>query len=102
MNSKPLGGRGHKVPYKSRTVRVPEPIVEQIQTICDTYREAALKGNLKSIEDQERQKLDEPINPLTKDQAIHEAKKIIRQRKSPRISLEKLLNILYGDDKIKL
>ena len=46
MNNKPVGGREHKVPYQSRTVRVPEPIIEQIQIICDTYRETALKGDL--------------------------------------------------------
>ena len=44
MNGRPVGGRGHKVSYKSRTVRVSEPIIEQIQTICDTYREAVLKN----------------------------------------------------------
>lgn len=102
MNNRAVGGRGHKVPYRSRTVRVPEPIIEQIQTICHNYREAVFKGDLKNIEHQEIPKLSQSINPLTKEQAIREARKIISQRKSPRISLEKLLRILYSDDQIKL
>ena len=102
MNNKPVGGRGHKVPYQSRTVRVPEPIIEQIQTICDTYRKAVLKGHLKNIKEQEESKPNQSINRLTKNEAIQEAKKIIRQKKSLRISLEKFLRILYEDNKIKL
>ena len=43
--NKPVGGRGKKAPYKSITIRVPEPIVENIFEYIDRYRDAALKLN---------------------------------------------------------
>ena len=42
---KPVGGRGKKAPYKSVTIRVPEPIAKDISEYINRYRNAALKFN---------------------------------------------------------
>ena len=42
---KPVGGRGKKAPYKSVTIRVPEPIVKDISEYIDRYRNTVLKSN---------------------------------------------------------
>ena len=43
--NKPVGGRGKKAPYKSVTIRVPEPIAEYIYKYIDYYRAIVLKLN---------------------------------------------------------
>jgi len=35
--NKPQGGRGRKVSYTSTTVRVPDPVLPQIQEIIDHF-----------------------------------------------------------------
>lgn len=41
---KPKGGRGHKAPYQTTHLRVPEPIKDELQTRIDQWREDYLSG----------------------------------------------------------
>lgn len=41
--SKPVGGRGKKVPYECRTVKVPEPVIEEVRQIIEDYRNSVIK-----------------------------------------------------------
>jgi regulator of replication initiation timing len=34
---KPKGGRGHTVPYRSHSLKVPEPVLEQVREMVDRY-----------------------------------------------------------------
>jgi chromosome segregation ATPase len=34
---KPKGGRGHTVPYRSHSLKVPEPLLEQVREMVDRY-----------------------------------------------------------------
>ena len=36
--NKPKGGRGKRAPYETTVVRVPDPVLEQVEAICDAYR----------------------------------------------------------------
>ena len=36
------GGPGHRAPYRTTHLRVPEPIKDQVQTLIDDYKKAAL------------------------------------------------------------
>lgn len=82
--AKPAGGRGKKAPYKTTHVRVPEPLKPQVESLIEQFH------NAYSGED---------INLVT---GLHEAtviaQAIIAQKKSARISLQKLLTALYGTD----
>lgn len=81
---KPTGGRGKKAPYTSTHVRVPDALVLEVE---------ALKRRYFNPDD------EQPINPLTSiEDAMAIAKGILTQKKSARISLEKLLTALYGGD----
>ncbi len=102
MQQKPKGGRGHKAPYKTKTVRVPEPILYQIETLCDTFRQASLEGTWDSVEQKDLLSTTTPLDRLTKEQAIEEAKAILKRKRSARVSLEMFLRVLYGDKEIKL
>lgn len=46
MNNKPLGGRGQKAPYKTRIMRVPEPLISQVQQLIDDYRNRLVEEGL--------------------------------------------------------
>ena len=44
--SKPVGGRGHKAPYQTMTVRIPIDVKQQIEEIVERFR----SGNLESTQ----------------------------------------------------
>lgn len=78
---KPKGGRGIKAPYETTHLRVPLPIKPQVESLINHYKE---EGELPTE------------NLLTDlDSAIVLAKSILNQKKSARVSLEKLLTAIY-------
>ncbi len=82
--SKPKGGRGKRAPYETTVVRVPDPVLEQVEAICDAYR----NGEVLSEE-----------KPVTDFEAIRD--QIDEWRKSAKVGKEKLRNLLqliYGVD----
>lgn len=87
------GGRGVKAPYTSRTVRVPDPIREQVDKVIESfYSEAVVETGSNTI--------------LQADEAIVKARQILVQNKTSKRStqycLEKLLQVIYYDPTIKL
>lgn len=85
--SKPSGGRGKKAPYETTHVRVPEPIKAEIQKLIERFHDNYS---------------DTSTNLVTSlPEALVAAKGILAQKKSARISLEKLLTALYRSE-IKL
>lgn len=46
---KPKGGRGHKAPYRTTHLRVPDPIKDDIQSIIDQWRDGFLNGDPRAI-----------------------------------------------------
>jgi hypothetical protein len=41
----PKGGRGHKAPYETATMRVPIPLHNRVEKLIEEYRSAVLTGN---------------------------------------------------------
>jgi hypothetical protein len=84
---KPAGGRGRKAPYESTHVRVPEPIKLEVQRLIERFHDNYS---------------DTSTNLVTSlPEAVVAAKGILAQKKSARVSLEKLLTALYRSE-IKL
>lgn len=77
------GGRGVKAPYESTHVRIPVPIKEQVEELSKAFKDGRLS--------------EEPQFPSLED-AIEVSRKILKQKKSARISLESLLSAIYGKD----
>lgn len=77
----PKGGRGKKAPYKTTHVRIPEPIKAEVERMAAQYRAGELDTTMPSVDD-----------------AIQTAQSILKQKKSARVSMEKLLTSLYGQD----
>ena len=87
----PKGGRGIKVPYNSKVVRVPEPILGEVQKLIDGfYSEISLDSN----------RMVEAGEAITKAREILDQNKI--SKRSTKICLEKLLQFLYSDNTINL
>jgi hypothetical protein len=81
--NKPKGGRGHRVPYASRTIRVPDPIRDRVeQVIQDFYGEPTENAGLTQ----------------TLPEALETAEAILKSKKGARESLRRLLAVLYGTD----
>lgn len=82
--SKPVGGRGNKAPYETTHVRVPVPIKHEIERLIEEFREG-------------KQHYQE--NSLTSfENALVIAREILKQKKSARVTVEKLLTAIYGQN----
>ena len=77
-----VGGRGLKAPYVSTHCRIPEPIKPLVEKLSAYYKET----------------LELPKLPLSKLEAEAIAHKILSQKKSAKVSMEKLLTAIYGND----
>ncbi|MEP6582534.1 hypothetical protein NDI43_27555 [Microcoleus vaginatus GB2-A3] len=42
--NKPKGGRGNKAPYETKLMRVPEPLANQVESLCQRYQEFLAGG----------------------------------------------------------
>ncbi len=73
------GGRGVKAPYETTHVRIPVAIKDQVESLSKAYKDGSLQ--------------DTEVLPF--DEALELARKIVKQKKSARISLESLLTSLY-------
>jgi hypothetical protein len=82
--SKPVGGRGIKAPYETTHVRVPVPIKPNVERFIEDFKNGV--DNLTE-------------NPLTDiENALITAQTILKQKKSAKVSLEKLLTAIYNID----
>jgi len=94
------GGRGKKSPYTTKVLRIPDPILERVEKLVDDFY---LNG--KSTDD--KSVLEDHIEHNQKiEQSKTSALDILAQNKTSKKStkhcLEKLLQVLYNDDSIKL
>lgn len=49
--TKPVGGRGHKAPYQTMTIRIPVNVKTQVDKIVDNFRSGELKSGIDSERD---------------------------------------------------
>ena len=94
---KPIGGRGHKAPYKTTVIRVPEPIAAAVQRFVDITREKLLKDEVVENTPIQGEFLELKYSKLNYAEAVEEMNKILKQRKGAKVSMQKLLQVLYAD-----
>lgn len=94
------GGRGKRSPYATKVVRIPDPLLKRVEELVNDFYQ-----NEKSTDDQ-----SVPQNHVTfnqnREESVSHALDILAQnkisKKSTKYCLEKLLQVLYNDDSIKL
>ena len=94
------GGRGKKSPYTTKVVRIPDPLLERVEELVNDFY-----LNEKSTDDKSVLENHIEINQNT-EESINHALDILAQnkvsKKSTKYCLEKLLQVLYNNDSIKL
>jgi hypothetical protein len=94
--NKPVGGRGKKAPYETVVMRVPVALVSKIDDAIGWYRDCVVNG-IPTDNDIERLKMwESSYVSLDKEQAIEKAKQILKQKKSAKQSIIKLLQVIYA------
>ncbi len=90
--NKHKGGRGVKAPYSSKVIRIPEPIMDDVERLLEDFYSGS----------------ENPLRNYSLDsaRAIEQAREIIDQNKvikrSTKYCLEKLLQVIYADISITL
>ena len=106
---RPIGGRGYKEGYESKVIRVPTPIIPLVNELADKFYQAYLvhKTHEKDPIDSDDTTMNDVmeslgIAELNKTTALESAKAVLAHKKSAKLSIEKLLQVIYGDNSIKL
>ena len=94
------GGRGKKSPYTTKVVRIPDPLLKRVEDLVNDFY-----SHEKSTDDQSVHQNHMKFNQNIEDSKNY-ALDILAQnkisKKSTKHCLEKLLQVLYNDDSIKL
>ena len=92
--NKPTGGRGKKAPYETTVIRIPISLQDSFEQQIDAYRQRIASSDESSVD----KSLAEVMTMPRLSDAVNSAKDILKQKKSARQSLEKLLQVLYGGE----
>ena len=102
MAKKNKGGRGKKAPYSTRVIRVPEPLLPDIEIMIDVYLEKLNDCFQSPVTSQSDTYSIVGFDMPPIKEALGMASKIKKQKKSATLSLVKLLQVLYRDKSITL
>ncbi|MBT9145925.1 MAG: hypothetical protein DDT42_01803 [candidate division WS2 bacterium] len=86
MSELPKGGRGVKAPYQTVVIRVPKPVEEDVLELIANFRQGKSKV----------------VTGLEVDGVIELAKSVLKEKKSAKASLTKLLQVLFNSKDISL
>jgi len=85
------GGRGKKADYESKVIRVPLPIIGEVENLIENFHND-LSSNTLAVS----------TDSISLESAIEIATNILKSKKSAKESVRKLLQVLYQADKIEL
>lgn len=82
------GGRGKKSDYETKVIRVPLPIIVEVESVIEKFHNGSSDNDCS--------------NSKSLDDAIAIASSILKSKKSARESIKKLLQVLYHTENINL
>jgi hypothetical protein len=88
LMSKPIGGRGQKAPYQTKSKRIPIALEQEIDAMIDAYRNLMIDG----IEP------PKPDNALSLDDAKQLAKSLVKAKGNKFDIAAKLVTGIYGTE----
>ena len=87
MSNPRIGGRGKKLPYRTVTKRIPEPIAQEIEELAQSYIDYATEiSTIRST------------IVLNDSELRNKIRQILKQKKSAKYSMKKLLQVLFGKE----
>jgi hypothetical protein len=86
LMNKPIGGRGKKAPYQTKSKRIPIALEQEIDAIIETYRSLVIDGIEPS----------QPNNVLSLDDAKQLAKNLVKAKGAKLDVAIKLVTGIYG------
>lgn len=90
----PRGGRGQRAPYETTTIRVPKPILTDVEQLIDQYRAQVMGG-----EDVRKAHKNVVLDQkLDLEAAKGLAQKLLRAKTSKVETVAKLLSAIYGEE----
>jgi hypothetical protein len=84
------GGRGKKADYESKVIRVPLPIIGEVENLIENFHND-LSSNTLAVS----------TDSISLESAIEIGANILKSKKSAKESVRKLLQVLYQVDKIE-
>ena len=94
------GGRGKRSPYSTKVMRIPDPLLKTVEELVSDFYQDEKSTDDKSVLENHHK------NSKNIEESINHALDIFAQnktsKKSTKYCLEKLLQVLYNDDSIKL
>ena len=99
---RPVGGRGKKQSYETKVIRVPSPLIPFIDWVCDRFYEGYYDGVWQANTSPEETVRRLGLVNLVKGEIIKCAHSVLSHKKGARLSLEKLLQVIFGDKSITL
>jgi hypothetical protein len=84
------GGRGKKADYESKVIRVPLPIIGEVENLIENFHND-LSSNTLAVS----------TDSISLESAIEIGANIVKSKKSAKESVRKLLQVLYQVDKIE-
>lgn len=94
----PKGGRGLKAPYETTHIRIPVPIKDAVLKMSQRFKEVCMNGEVVPFTDDFDFQTFGVSQTLSKDDAVQKARDILKAKKGAKVSMEKLLTAIYGDD----
>lgn len=90
------GGRGRQAPYTTTHIRVPDPLKSEIECLISVWRDLVDSGNVSPTEAVDEMYKQLGYAQLNLIDALAEAKRILKLKKSANDSMIKLLTSIYG------
>jgi hypothetical protein len=95
---KPKGGRGYFAPYQTTHLRIPTGAKTYLEEVIDCYRDKVLSGEVNPDVDWKPNSSSNSNCIPSLDEVLLLARGILKQKKSARQSIIKLLTALYKVD----
>ncbi len=99
---RPKGGRGLKESYTTKVIRVPEPLIPFIDWVTDRFYQGYYDGVWQYNTPPEETVRRLGLVNLVKTEILSHAQSVLAQKKSARLTVNKLLQVIFQDKTIDL
>lgn len=85
-------GRGHKAPYSTTHVRIPEPLKPKVERMSNSFKISMLEKKL--TEEEALQECN--IHCFTEEEILEAVRYALRRKQNAKVTVQSLLTALFG------